>query len=89
MRTFIKNNIKPLLQRVKVYSYLYRFYFILLKAYIDIKNIFLSKITKTAPILLYHRVVDIDNDPVQLCISLECFEKHIIFIKKNTILSLL
>ncbi len=83
MRKIVKKYIKPALNKVGIYQGLYELYFYLLDLNVKIRNAFLKKFCKTAPILLYHRIAKVSNDPVMLCVSPENFEKHIIFLKEK------
>lgn len=79
MEKIFKENIKIFLKKIRFYN----FYFFLLKKKNSIKNRCLKTFYKTAPILLYHRIDNISDDPIMLCVAPECFEKHLIFLKEN------
>ncbi|MDD5068947.1 MAG: polysaccharide deacetylase family protein [Candidatus Pacebacteria bacterium] len=83
MRKFLKKNIKPFLVFIGCYSFAYRLYFFLLYSNTKLINFFSKTFSKTAPILLYHRITKISNDPNMLCVSPEYFETHLRFLKKN------
>jgi len=42
-----------------------------------------NKLFGKALVLIYHRVIDLENDPQQLAVSVENFEKQIVFLKRN------
>jgi len=77
MRNFIKKFIKPSLEEIGIYKYFYKTYFFILDRKIYLVNIFLKHFTKTAPILIYHRIASAHKDPLMLCVSTDCFELHL------------
>lgn len=62
---------------------LYRFYYQVIGFGTSVLNYFLKKFCATAPILLYHRIASVSNDPIGLCVTPSSFEKHLIFLKEN------
>ena len=81
IRSLLKK-IKPTLVKLRIFSVLYFIYFFVAK----LKNRFLNRINKvtrkTVPVLLYHRVDKVLNDPIKLVVSPETFEEHIKYINK-------
>jgi len=83
MKNLLKKIFKPVFLKLGVYQYIYKFYFFIFRLRIIVINLFFKIFYKTAPILLYHRVDDITNDPLMLTVSKKCFEEHLLFLKKN------
>lgn len=83
MQKFIQKYIKPVLRGVRLYNFTYSIYGYLFKINRKIKNRLAKTFFKTSPILLYHRIATVSNDPLMLCVSEKCFEEHLIFLKKH------
>lgn len=82
MRNFLKKYMKPLLKTVGLYDWLRRLFFSVWVLRIKIVNLLYKTFYKTAPILLYHRISKVSADPTLLCVSPECFEGHLRFLKE-------
>lgn len=80
-RSFLKK-IKPLLIKLHVFGVLFFIYFFVAKIKNEIINRINKIFRKTVPILLYHRIDNISNDPIMLTVSPETFEEHIKYINK-------
>lgn len=74
---------RPMLKSVGVYAVAHRLYFFIISVIRAIQNHFCRIFKKTAPILLYHRVVNLTTDPIRLAVTPACFEQHLIFLKKH------
>lgn len=83
MKTKVKKKFKNFLQKFGLYIFFRTVYIYFLKQITFFENKYLKLFYKTAPILLYHRINNVSEDKLMLCVSPECFEKHLIFIKKN------
>ncbi len=83
MRLFVKKYIKPIIKIPFVFTQLHRAYFFVVSLRTILTNLFLRTFSKTAPILLYHRIATVSEDPISLCVSPESFENHLVFLKKN------
>lgn len=80
---FIKKRIKPFLYRLGIFENSYQLWFFIIKLHVILKNYLYKVSSKTAPILLYHRVDEVKNDPIMLCVTPATFEEHLKFIKNN------
>lgn len=83
MKIFLKKYIKPIFQIIGLYASVYNVYFFLINFINKISNYCFKIFFKTAPILLYHRVANVSEDPIKLCVTPACFEKHLQFLKKH------
>jgi len=83
MRNIIKKFVKPPLEKVGIYKHIYRFYFYILNIKTRIKNRIIKNLGRSAPVLLYHRISEVSDDPLMLCVTPNTFENHLIFLNKN------
>lgn len=77
----IKKYIKNFLSQIGLYEKIHPLFFYWLRIKTKILNIFHKKFNKTAPILLYHRIASLSNDPIKLCVSPTRFEEHLKLLK--------
>ncbi len=83
MKSFLKKYIKPPLNSVGIYKLSHHLYFLLLGIKTNLINRYNKLTRKTCPILLYHRIDNVKNDPLCLAVSPQHFEKHLRFLKEN------
>lgn len=83
MKNILIKYLKPSIQKIGIYTFAYHVYFSILNILTFFMSWFYKIFYKTAPILLYHRISQISSDPVMLCVTPECFEKHLQFLKKK------
>lgn len=83
MKRIVKKHVKPLLEKIGAYKFVYVLYFNILQKITTIVTLFYKIFYKTAPVLLYHRIAKVSADPVMLCVTPECFEQHLRFIKEH------
>lgn len=83
MRIFFKKYMKPFLKVTGLYDRLRHLFLSVLVLRIKIVNLFYKIFYKTAPILLYHRISKVSADPTLLCVTPECFESHLKFLKEH------
>ncbi len=83
MIDLLKNFIRPILKKIRIYDFVYNRSFLLLGTWYKYTNIIKRKIHKTAVILTYHRIDDVLDDPHLLCVTPQNFENHLQFLKKN------
>lgn len=83
MKDFLKKYLKRPLARLGLYEKSFEAYHSTYHTFVYSRNYLLSRFSKTAPILLYHRIADVSHDPIQLCVSAENFDKHVSFLKEN------
>lgn len=83
MKSFLKKYIRPFFKSLGIYGLAYQSYFFLISINTCIQNHILSIFKKSAPILLYHRITNLSNDPIKLAVSPESFENHLIFLKEH------
>lgn len=82
IRSVLKK-IKPLFVKIHVFNFLLCIYIWVTDFKKRVCNSINKNITKTIPVLLYHRIDDLTYDPVMLAVQPETFEKHLQYISKN------
>jgi len=79
--SFLKKT-KPILIKLHVFGVSYSTYFLFVRIKNRLANYINKRVSKTVPVLLYHRVDNILADPVMLAVRPETFEEHIKYINK-------
>lgn len=74
---------KPILTKMHLFGILLPFYYRLIKTRTACTNHFRKITSKTVPVLLYHRICKISEDPVHLSVTPETFRSHLAFIKQK------
>ncbi len=83
----MKKTLKVLIKRSPLLIFIYRLLNRAIYLLIELRRAIGSWLIKytqpSAIILLYHRVADVKSDPAGLAVEPNCFEEHLIFLKKN------
>jgi peptidoglycan/xylan/chitin deacetylase (PgdA/CDA1 family) len=80
MRKLLKKYVQPVLRNLHIDTNLYRLFFSLRSVHTGFSNAVAVRCVKTVPVLTYHRIADVDQDPQKLCVAPDVFEAHLQFL---------
>lgn len=74
---------KPFLRKMRLLNASLSLYFLIRRVRTRLTNKIHKSIYKTVPVLLYHRIDNLDNDPVMLSVRPDTFDKHMKYLQEN------